>query len=443
MVNRTIVDEIVALGHVRVQKIFILYDHVLVFEIFNKQHRRLYVVFDHHAKTKTFHVQNERPWGPKTKAPLVLLLTKYVSDHFMRFFRLDEEGCALKAQTSVDDICLIFQREPTFSVGLFHGDKLLAALPPDRPPNFRAGFLVDQEHTKDLSANFKHARIYQNNLEACHHDDLITERLVQLKKELVKKKTLLKNVEQDRARSEQALAQQTSADLLKSQLHLLKRGMTEASVIDYTTDPPSTKIIALDPKRSPQEFLQNLFAKVKKAKRGIAIISERLVDIRTEIGLLEQQIENVKTTTIKPHSICEISNRTPARVSSERTAYRVFKSRDGITIWVGKSAKDSDIMVRKAAGNEWFFHVRDVPGAHVIVKSSDNLPEKTLLDAAMLAHHFSKQRDNVSALVTYTRVKYVTKKKGMAPGKVLITQEKNFEIATDQALLKNLLAHQA
>ncbi len=441
--NRTIVDEIIALGRVRVQKVFGLFGHVLVMEIFSKEHRRLYFVFDHNRQTRTLHVQSERPIGQKSKSPFIALITKYATAQVLRFYKLDEDGTLLKAvfTDNNQDYSLIFETDAHWRAGLFREQECLSSLPFSDAPIFRAGFLVTDLVGHSLEANGREAEHYHQSLMKFHRDAIFSERMTRLKQMLAKKKKLLKNVEDDLARCKRTLEFERDANLLKAHMHQLKRGMKEAMVMDYEEDPPAQKSIVLDAKLSPQEFVNKLFARVKKAKRGMGIIANRLDEIRASIASLEHDIENDDAGKI---DLTDSNNTEPFRSQKQgaRLPYRQFRARDSVTLWAGKSAKDSDAMLRLAKGNEWFFHARDVPGAHVIVKSSDSLSEQTVYEAALLAHHFSKHRSSQSGTIQYTRVKYVHKKKGLLAGKVIITQEKTIEIDVDENILKELLARQ-
>lgn len=447
MVNRSVVDEIVALDALRVQKVFGLLGHILVLELFSLATKRIYLVFDHNPQTQTFHVQKERPVGPKSQSPLVALLNKYATDQYLRFFKLDEEGSTIKAIFSRDgeNFSLIFETSAGFFVGLFCASKLLAFMGKRGSLAFREGYLITESETSGIECNLAQAKKYHDALLAYDREAIFTSHMSNLKRDIAKKKALIKNVTEDLRRCETALSLLDSANLLKANFHLVTRGMKEVFVTDYSKDPPAQKLVVLDPKLTPQDFLNKTFNKIKKAKRGIGIISTRLANIREEMAQLEQQLDEMSQLGPLdiPTNVIDVKgdvDNAPKR-TTERVPYRSFMSSDQIPIFVGKSAKDSDILTRRfARGNEWWLHARDVAGAHVVIKSSlDELPPRTLIEAAMLAHHFSKNRDAEASTIQYTRIKFVHKKKGFPPGKVLVTQEKTIDIKSDPDRIKKLL----
>lgn len=92
---------------------------------------------------------------------------------------------------------------------------------------------------------------------------------------------------------------------------------------------------------------------------------------------------------------------------------------------------DNDRLSLKVAGpNHWWFHVRGMPGSHVIlVPAEGHSPEKNLLNmAAAVAAYHSKARGGGVVSVSGTLARYVTKPRGAKPGSVSIRKEKVFKV---------------
>ena len=114
----------------------------------------------------------------------------------------------------------------------------------------------------------------------------------------------------------------------------------------------------------------------------------------------------------------------------------------GWVLRVGRSAIASDAILRHAAGgNDYWFHCRDHPGAHVFLSArrGRNPPLPVLLDAATLAVFFSKARRNGHADVHYTQVRNLRRVKGGEPGAVVPMHEKNLFVRLERARLRRLL----
>lgn len=100
----------------------------------------------------------------------------------------------------------------------------------------------------------------------------------------------------------------------------------------------------------------------------------------------------------------------------------------GYTVWVGKNARANELLLNQhSRKNDVWFHARDVAGSHVLVRSArglDGLPKPVMEGAAKLAAWFSKGKTQGWLPVQYTERKYVRKRKGGAPGEVLVEKEK-------------------
>ncbi len=109
-----------------------------------------------------------------------------------------------------------------------------------------------------------------------------------------------------------------------------------------------------------------------------------------------------------------------------------YTSSDGYEIFAGKSDKDNDILSLKLAdSDDWWFHVRGVPGSHVLLrtsKSGHHIDNKILNQAASVAAYHSKSRKENFAFVSGTLAKYVTKPRYSKPGTVVIRNERVFKV---------------
>ncbi len=101
------------------------------------------------------------------------------------------------------------------------------------------------------------------------------------------------------------------------------------------------------------------------------------------------------------------------------------------TVMAGKSDEDNDILSLEIAGyNDWWFHVRGMPGTHVILKGKpgEDPDKETLRKAAAIAAYHSKARSAGVTPVSATLARYVTKPKGAKPGTVSIRKERVLKV---------------
>ena len=101
------------------------------------------------------------------------------------------------------------------------------------------------------------------------------------------------------------------------------------------------------------------------------------------------------------------------------------------TVLVGLSDADNDrLSIKLAHQDDWWFHVRGMPGSHVILRAVEKVePDRATLErvAAIAAYH-SKARSGGVVAVSCTRARYVTKPPGAKPGTVQIRKETVFKV---------------
>ncbi len=97
----------------------------------------------------------------------------------------------------------------------------------------------------------------------------------------------------------------------------------------------------------------------------------------------------------------------------------------GWTVLAGQTDADNDrLSLREARPNDYWFHVRGMPGSHVVLRVPAEDPDRgTLKLAAAVAAYHSKARAAGEVAVSCTRACNVSKPRGAAPGSVRIRRE--------------------
>ena len=103
-----------------------------------------------------------------------------------------------------------------------------------------------------------------------------------------------------------------------------------------------------------------------------------------------------------------------------------LETKNGLDILIGRNNLENDELTFKVARKtDIWFHVKDIHGSHVILKTAGSSPEeRDILEAAKAAKDNSKARDAQNVEVDYTDVRYVKKPAGALPGKVIYTNQK-------------------
>ena len=210
----------------------------------------------------------------------------------------------------------------------------------------------------------------------------------------------------------------------------------------FTT--PEGLRVALDPALSAKENAASYFRRFKKARSGLPRIAQRLATLESNReyweGLL-WEAERARDASPEEAAIAadEIgqaigARRAPKRApAKQRPAQRAVALADGATAYVGRSPKDNERVTFSQGGpDDWWFHTRGIPGAHVILKLADpraTPTEEQIVGAAALAAGQSRAADAQSVEVDYTQRKHVRKQGGGRVGLVWYTDFKTVRVA--------------
>ncbi|MBD3219599.1 DUF814 domain-containing protein [bacterium] len=98
----------------------------------------------------------------------------------------------------------------------------------------------------------------------------------------------------------------------------------------------------------------------------------------------------------------------------------------GWEVLAGRASRDNDVLSLKIARpNDWWFHVRGMPGSHVVLRvpSGQEPDRETVQAAAAIAAWHCKKRDARQVPVTATRARNVSKPRGAPAGTVEVRKE--------------------
>ncbi len=217
------------------------------------------------------------------------------------------------------------------------------------------------------------------------------------------------------------------ADVIMANLHVFQEGRNEADLVDFYSG--DTIKVSLKPQQKPQDLAAMLYRKSKNRKLEWAQLEKTISQKQAHVEDIGQKIQELQETQhFKALKSFKKSNQED-KILQKNTAALPFKifAWEGHTIWVGKSAKANDEMLRNfAKKDDIWLHARMVAGSHVLIKVSgmSSIPGNLLETAAQLAAFYSKNKSETLAPVIYTEVKYVRKVKGAPAGSVLVEKEK-------------------
>ena len=132
-------------------------------------------------------------------------------------------------------------------------------------------------------------------------------------------------------------------------------------------------------------------------------------------------------------------NRTSPSKSSNNLTLPIKYNINGFNILVGKNNKQNDYVTFTLGGpRDLWFHTKDIPGSHIIMKAAEPSQEDISL-AAELAAYFSKARHSSNVPVDCVERRYVKKPAGSKPGFVIFTNQKTYYTTPDEQALRSYL----
>jgi predicted ribosome quality control (RQC) complex YloA/Tae2 family protein len=109
----------------------------------------------------------------------------------------------------------------------------------------------------------------------------------------------------------------------------------------------------------------------------------------------------------------------------------IYELDDSFIVIAGKTSKDNDFISMKVAGkNDLWFHIKGMPGSHVLLRSKDKIkPGKPQIEkAAAVAAYYSKARNAGVVPVNYTFAHCVSKPSKASSGTVTIKKAKIIKV---------------
>lgn len=249
-------------------------------------------------------------------------------------------------------------------------------------------------------------------------------------------KKIFRRIEQEEQRLRELLARKIEAEALQAEMYRLK-DLRKLDKVTVHHPEHGEMEVKLDPLLTPTQNMEKIFKFAAKAQRGFKHMERRRQEVETEH---EQFIRaNLMPSADKSRKKKNIE--IPQKYKS--IAASLFISSDGFLMIRGKNSKANHEMLSKVSSVfDYWFHVQGGPGSHVVLKRdhpSQDVPEQTLREAAVLAALKSYRTNDSKADVMCALVKDVRKVKGWAHGQVAVDSVlQNLHVDIDQTLEEKL-----
>lgn len=218
-------------------------------------------------------------------------------------------------------------------------------------------------------------------------------------------------------------------ELITANIYAIQEGDKSLTTLNYYTNEEVT--IPLKPHLTPSENAAKYYDRYNKLKRTYAALTEHIKDTQAEIDHLESIqsalsfVEAEEDLLLIREELMEYGylrfRRNKHKKALNKSKPFHYVTSDGFHVYVGKNNLQNDELTMKVAASlDWWFHTKEVPGSHVIVKTEGKeLSDTAFEEAAALAAFYSKAQSSTKVAVDYTLKKHIKKPAGSVPGYVI------------------------
>ena len=226
------------------------------------------------------------------------------------------------------------------------------------------------------------------------------------------------------------------ADLITANLYQLSRGMTRVELTDYEDwhedGSFGTCAVTLDSRLSPAANAQVYYKKYNKSKTAKIELTRQIALGEAELQYIDTVFDSL-THAETSADLAEIRDELyrsgyASRMKNYALSHKPktptvaqFRTSGGYRVLCGKNNVQNEYITHKLAGkNDYWFHVKNLPGSHTVMLCEGEEPsERDFTEAAEIAAYFSKGAEGQNVEVDYTLVRNVKKPAGAKPGFVI------------------------
>lgn len=233
-------------------------------------------------------------------------------------------------------------------------------------------------------------------------------------------------------------------ELLTANIYSIKLGDKNIKLWNYYSEDNQYLDIKLEENLTPSENIQKYFKKYNKLKKSEISALEQIKYAEEEINYLTSVLNSIShiNSYDEIHEIREelieagYIKFKKTKIKNKPTKPHHYISSNGLDIYVGKNNIQNDYLTLKFANkNDLWFHTKNIPGSHVIIRGK-NISESDIMEAAILAATFSKAQNSSNVPVDYTEIRNVKKPSGAKPGMVIYSTNKTIYVNPGEIKIK-------
>ncbi|BAL51297.1 Rqc2 family fibronectin-binding protein [Lactococcus lactis] len=328
------------------------------------------------------------------------------------------------------------------SVKEFH-EKLLTVTPSIYPNDTFSSIKLADEFVSFDSLSEMLDTYYADKAERDRVKQVAASVIKKIQNELKKNRDKLKKQERELLATDNAEIFRQKGELLNTFLNQVPNDKASVTLENYYTNEPIE--IALNPALSPVQNAQRYFHRYQKLKQAVKFLGEQIAKTKETIHYLESVESNLENA-----DVAEIADIREELIQTGyiKQKYRnkkqkmlppeKYQAEDGTIILVGKNnLQNEQVSFKLSRRGDLWFHVKDIPGSHVLITGNANPSDETITFAGELAAYFSKARYSNLVQVDVLDVKKLHKPTGTAPGFVTYDREKTIRVTPDESVIKS------
>lgn len=286
---------------------------------------------------------------------------------------------------------------------------------------------------------------YQDKAERDRVNQQSSDLIHRVQTELDKNIKKLGKQEKELLATENAEEFRQKGELLTTYLTLVPNNQDQVELDNYYTN--EKIIIALDKSLTPSQNAQRYFKKYQKLKEAVKHLTGLIQETKDTITYLESvetalnhasisDIEDIREELVETGFV---KRRTRDKRHKRKKPEQYLASDGKTIIMVGRNNLQNDELTFKMAKKgELWFHAKDIPGSHVLIKDNLNPSDEVKTDAAELAAYYSKARLSNLVQVDMIEAKKLNKPTGGKPGFVTYTGQKTLRVTPTEEKINSM-----
>lgn len=241
---------------------------------------------------------------------------------------------------------------------------------------------------------------------------------------------LLAKLDQEEQRLTAMLALRGDAKLLQNVIWRYPAEL-KTDRIEIQDEQGGARFLDLDPVLTVRENMARMFRQSARGARGLNMLAQRRLEVAMETAPARADGPGLDMLEITDGMEAACGEKPPggARPMPPVPGPKVYRdvarfmSSDGFVLLRGKNSKGNQALLKIGSAHDYWLHAEDGPSAHLLIRRShtaEDIPERTLMEAAALVGEKSWQRADARARVMVALLRNVHAIKGAPPGTVRV-----------------------